>query len=180
VLQLLLTAALVLAAASGAAAAWALWQLVLAVRVIQDREVHDRSVRLMALFAPGIAATVQDARALLTWQPLAATARKLFPEECAALDRASGMTFPFSAEQIQAAHSRWTADWLAWEETHDSVYKLKAAEIEATLQMPGGSPAGRARLDAVEREKLARYQQRYEEYVRVGKALQAFLKGNAP
>jgi hypothetical protein len=31
----------------------------------------------------------------------------------------------------------------------------------------------RAKLDAVEREKLDSYQRRYEEYVRIAKALQA-------
>ena len=171
----LLAAALVLVAASGAAAAWALWQLVSAVRVAQGRDVRERSLRLMALFAPGVAAAAQDPRALLAWQPLAGTARKLFPEECAALDGAAGTTFPFSPEQIQAAQSRWTAEWLVWEQAHDSEYKLKVAEIEATLQGPDASPVGRARLDAVEREKLERYQRRYEEYVRVGKAFQALL-----
>jgi len=171
----LLAAAILLVAASGAAAAWALWSLVSAVRVAQDRDLRDRSLRLMTLFAPGVAAAAQDPRALLAWQPLAGTARKLFPEECAALDGASGARFPFSVEQIQAAHSRWTAEWLVWEEAHDSEYRLKVAEIEATLQGPGGSPVGRARLDAVEREKLERYQRRYEEYVRLGKAFQALL-----
>ena len=171
----LLAAALVLVAASGMTAAWALWQLVLAVREARDRDVGERSLRLMTLFAPGLAAADQDPRALLAWQPLAGTARKLFPEECAALDGAAGTTFPFSTEQIQAAHSRWTADWLVWERAHDSEYKLKVAEIEATLPGPAGSPVGRARLDAVEREKLERYQRRYEEYVRVGKAFQALL-----
>jgi hypothetical protein len=34
----------------------------------------------------------------------------------------------------------------------------------------------RARLDAVEREKLELYQRRYEEYVRVSKALQSLSK----
>ena len=171
----LLAAAILLVAASGAAAAWALWSLVSAARVAQDRDLRERSLRLMALFAPGIAAAAQDPRALLAWQPLAGTARKLFPEECAALDGASGTRFPFSVEQIQAAHSRWTAEWLVWEEAHDSEYRLKVAEIEATLQGPGASPVGRARLDAVEREKLERYQRRYEEYVRLGKAFQALL-----
>lgn len=170
-----LAAALVLLAASGAAAAWALWQLVSAARAAHDRDVRERSLRLMALFAPGVAAAAQDPRALLAWQPLAGTARKLFPEECATLDGASGTRFPFSADQIQAAHSRWTAEWLVWEAAHDSEYKLRVAEIEATLQGAGGSPLGRARLDAVEREKLERYQRRYEEYVRVGKAFQALL-----
>ncbi len=67
-----------------------------------------------------------------------------------------------------------------WEQAHDGEYKLKVAEIEAALQGPGGSPVGRARLDAVEREKLERYQRRYEEYVRVGKAFQAILTGLRP
>ena len=171
----LLAAAILLVAASGAAAAWALWRLVSAARVVQDRDLRERSLRLMALFAPGVAAAVQEPRALLAWQPLADMARKLFPEECAALDGASGARFPFSVEQIQAAHSRWTAEWLVWEQAHDSEYRLKVAEIEATLDGPGGSQVARARLDAVEREKLERYQRRYEEYVRVGKAFQALL-----
>jgi DNA-directed RNA polymerase len=103
------------------------------------------------------------------------TARNLFPDECVALDLASGVRFPFSAEQIQAAHARWTAEWLAWEETHDSEYTLKAAEIEATLRVSRDPSLDRARLEAVERQKLERYQRRYEEYVRVGKALQALM-----
>ena len=171
----LFAAALVLVAVLGTGVVWALWQLVSGLRAAQESEARERSLRLMTLFAPGVAAVAQDPRALLSWQPLALVARKLFPEECATLDRASGSTFPFSAECIQAAHSRWTTEWLAWEQAHSSEYRLKTAAIEATLQAPGGSPDGRVRLDAVEREKLQRYQHRYEEYVRVGKALQAFL-----
>ena len=37
------------------------------------------------------------------------------------------------------------------------------------------TPYGRARLEAVEREKLDRYQQRYEEYTRVSKALKTLF-----
>jgi hypothetical protein len=129
----------------------------------------------MALFAPAIAAGREDPRVILSWQPLAVMARKLFPEECAELDRASGTTFPFSADQIQAAHARWTADWLAWEQRYDSECKLKVAEIEAALSAPESAPLRRARLDAVEREKLERYQSRYTEYVKVAKALQALM-----
>ena len=110
---------------------------------------------------------------LLVWQPLATTARKLCPADFDALDRASGGRFPFSAEQIEAAHARWSADWLAWERTHDTEYKLKAATVEAELASSGRSALGRARLDAVEREKLDTYQRRYEEYARVSKALRA-------
>jgi hypothetical protein len=37
------------------------------------------------------------------------------------------------------------------------------------------SPARRARIEAIEREKLDLYQRRYEEYVRVAKALQMLI-----
>jgi hypothetical protein len=138
---------------------------------------HARVIEVMAVFAPGIAAAAHDPRALLTWHPLAAAARKVAPDAFEALDRASGSKFPFSAEQVQAAHAKWTAEWLAWERTHDTEYKLKAAIIEAELAAPAAAstPLGRQRLEAVEREKLELYQRRYEEYVRVAKALQALL-----
>jgi hypothetical protein len=100
-------------------------------------------------------------------------ARQLFPSESAALDRAAGGTFPFTSEHAQAAHAQWTADWLAWERTHDAAYKLKAAAAEQELVASGGAAAHRAKLDAIESEKLDLYQRRYSEYVRVAKALQA-------
>jgi len=124
------------------------------------------------MFAPGVAATQADPRAFLTWQPLAKAARQLSPDEFARLDAAAGGTFPFTSEQLQAAHAQWTADWLAWERTHDAEYKLKAAAAEHELAASDGSPIMRARLEAVEREKLDLYQRRYQEYVRVAKALQ--------
>jgi hypothetical protein len=114
----------------------------------------------------------RDPRAILEWQPLAAASRKLFPQEFAELDAAFGGMFPFNRDQIQNAHAQWTADWLAWEAAHDVEYKLKAATIEGELASGGASRLLRARLDAVEREKLDRYQRRYQEYVRVSKALQ--------
>jgi hypothetical protein len=43
------------------------------------------------------------------------------------------------------------------------------------LSVEAGSDLGRATLEAVEREKLELYQRRYEEYVRVGKALHALI-----
>jgi hypothetical protein len=132
-----------------------------------------RRLELLVLFAPGVAAAAQDPRALLVWQPLAATARALFPDDFAALDRAAGARFPFSREQVEAAHARWSADWLAWERTHDAEYKLKAGAAEEELRASPGSALLRARLDSVEREKLESYQRRYEEYTRVSKALRA-------
>jgi len=125
------------------------------------------------VFAPAVAAAYNDPRAYLVWQPIARTARQLFPAESAALDRAAGGAFPFTPDAIQAAHAQWTTDWLAWERAHDAEYKLKAAQAQAEFAASGGSDAARARADAIEREKLDLYQRRYAEYVRVAKALQA-------
>lgn len=142
-----------------------------AARTADEAARRLRRVQLLALFAPGVASAVADPRAILAWQPLAAAARKLFPEDFADLDRAAGASFPFSDEQIQAAHARWSAEWLAWERTHDAEYKLKAAAVEEQMKASGGSALLRAQLESVEREKLERYQRRYEEYTRVSKAL---------
>jgi hypothetical protein len=146
------------------------------IAAARDAAGRGRALQIMGVFAPAVSAADADLRALLVWQPMARTARHLFPDEFAALDRAAGGTFPFSGERIQAAHSRWTAEWLAWERTHDAEYKLKTAEVEQELLASGGSAVVRGRLDSVEREKLERYQRRYEEYVRVAKALQALLE----
>jgi hypothetical protein len=145
-----------------------LWQIVSEMRVAREDARRARTLSIVALFGPAVSAVQGDPKALLVWQPLASTIRRLFPEECASLDTAAGSSFPFNADMISTAHARWTADWLAWEGTHDATYKLKAAEAEEQVD----TPAGRARLDAVEREKLDLYQRRYEEYVRVAKALQ--------
>jgi len=143
-------------------------QIVTEMRAGREEARRARVLSIVALFGPAVAAVQDDPKALLVWQPLAATVRRLFPEECASLDASAGGMFPFSAEVIAAAHARWTADWLAWEHVHDATYKMKTAAAEQDV----GSPEGRARLDAVERDKLDLYQRRYEEYVRVAKALQ--------
>lgn len=167
---LIIAAIIVAAAAYGGARAVAR-----EIAGMREAAGRGRTLDLLAVFAPAVGAADADPRALLAWQPIARTARQLFPDEFATLDRAAGGTFPFSAERIQAAHARWTADWLVWERTHDAEYKLKAAEVEQELLASGGSTVVRGRLDGVEREKLDRYQRRYEEYVRVAKALQALL-----
>lgn len=125
---------------------------------------------LLALFAPAAAEAREDPRRLLAWQPTVAVARRLFGPAMARLDAAAGGAFPFSDADARDAHARWTAAWLAWERAHDEECKLKAAAAEAR----GGAEA-RAALAAIDREKLERYQQRYEEYVRVGKALAALF-----
>jgi hypothetical protein len=162
-----------IAAVIVAGAVWiAAQQIVSELRAARDDVARGRTLAILQAFAPGIGAAQADPRALLVWQPLARAARQAFPAECAALDKAAGGTFPFTPDQIQAAHARWTAEWLAWERRHDADYKQKAAELEQEVNASGGSAAARARLDAVEREKLDLYQRRYQEYVQVAKALQ--------
>jgi hypothetical protein len=156
-----------------AAAVWiAAQQIVSELRATRDDIARGRTLAILQAFAPGIGAAQADPRALLVWQPLARAARQVFPAECAALDKAAGGTFPFTPDQIQSAHARWTAEWLAWERRHDADFKQKAAELEREVTASGGSAAARARLDAVEREKLDLYQRHYQEYVQVAKALQ--------
>jgi hypothetical protein len=139
---------------------------------------RDASIQsLLATFGPAQADAQRDARLLLVWQPLAEATRKVFPDAFAALDTATGKRFPFDKDAIERAHAKWTADWLAWEKTHDEEYRLKAAAAEQDLQRATGEAAAlaRARLDRVQHEKIERYQQRYEDYIRTAKALQALI-----
>ena len=173
---------IILLSAGMVAAAIAWGCRLIAVRIAAAREVdiESRTLQVLTTFAPAVGACNADPRAILAWEPLARTARTLFPEEFARIDRATRAAFPFGADRIQAAHAQWTADWLGWERTHDAEYKLKAAGVEDELERSGGSALVRARLDAVEREKLDLYQRRYAEYVRVAKALQALTDTEGP
>jgi hypothetical protein len=168
--------ALVAAVVVAAVAVWSALAIVRELRAGREDARAERSLRLLALLAPGVSEASENPRALLVWQPLAATARALFPGEFAALDRAAGASFPVSSAQIEAAHARWTAEWLAWERAHDTEFKLKAAAAERELLERGDAPLEHARLDAIERQKLDLYQRRYEEYIRVAKALQALTE----
>jgi hypothetical protein len=158
---------------------WAAQQVAGELRAAREDASRARTLALLELFAPALRDAENDPRTLLAWQPCAKVARQLFPNECAALDRAAGAPFPFTPDQLQAAHARWTTDWLAWERAHDASYKLKAAAVEQELAAAGGSSALRSRLEAIEQEKLDLYQRRYAEYVRVAKALQT-LTGPQP
>ena len=160
------------AAIVAAAIGWAAYALVSELRAVRTEATRSRALAVLQTFSAGIAAAHTDPRALMTWVPLARAARQLLPAEFAQLDAAAGGSFPFSAARIQAAHAQWTAEWLAWERTHDAEYKLKAVVLERELAA-GESAIARARLDAVEREKLDLYQRRYQEYVQVAKALQS-------
>src|SRR5262249_4731877 len=155
-----------------AAILWGAQLVVGTLATVRDEQRRARTVSLLQLFAPAIAAAQQDPRALLVWQPLARSAGALSPDAFVELDRATGATFPFTAETLQAAHARWTADWLAWERSHDATYKRKAIEAQHALG-DTASAVARAQLEAIEQEKLELYQRHYEEYVRVAKRLQA-------
>ena len=139
-------------------------------RLRQHRE--DLAVLLLTTLAPDAARG--NPRDLLAWRPTAEAARRMFPDAVHDIERQTGEAFPFSHDAIDDAHARWTAEWLAWERRHDVEFKQRASALEAELREAGGStPAGRARLAALEDEKLQAYQQRYEEYVRVGNGLAA-------
>ena len=154
--------------------AWGCRRIASALNAMKSEIARGRTLQVLNAFLPASSAAA-DPRAVLAWEPLARTARQLFADEFAEIDRVSGTAFPYGTERIQAAHAQWTADWLAWERTHDAEYKLKAAAAEEELLQSGGSARLRAELDAIEREKLDRYQRRYAEYVRVAKALQALV-----
>ena len=142
----------------------------------QRREATRRS--LLMTFGPVAASAQEDPRRVLAWYPIAMMSRKLFPDAFRELDAASGSTFPFTKEHLHATHARCTADWLAWERAHDTEYSLKAATLEDEIAHAGGQPSPllRTRLAALEREKLERYQQRYQEYIEGSKALKALME----
>jgi hypothetical protein len=156
------------------AVAYAVWRL----RGILELRRRDATVqKLLAIFGPATAAVQHDPGQLLVWYPLAQHSRRLFPNAFAELDKAFGGAFPFPKEQLKSAHARCSSDWLAWERAHDAEYSLKTAEVEDEIARAGvATPLLRTRLAAVEQQKLERYQQRYEEYVRTAKALAAFIE----
>jgi len=170
---LLLTATIV------AAAAIVVGARLIAVEIRQSHRdaANVRTLTILQTLAPGIEAARSDPRALLVWHPIAQTLRRLCPDEFAVLDGAAGGPFPFPPDQLRAAHAQWTADWLAWERSHDADYKDRAAVAQQELEASRDSAAAHAKVDAVERQKLELYQRRYQEYIQVGKALQSLIGG---
>ncbi len=133
---------------------------------------------MLVTFGAAQAAVQADPALLLTWYPLAEAARELEPHAFAALDAASGTRFPFAPEQVERAHAKVSSEWLAWEQAHDEEYRLKAAAAEQDITRASGEAASlaRARLDRIQHEKIERYQQRYETYIRTARALQALIQ----
>jgi uncharacterized protein with LGFP repeats len=145
---------------------------------VRRRERNAAIHALVQTFGPAQAAAFADPAQLIAWHPLAEASRKLFPEAFAALDAATGARFPFPTAVVERAHAKVSSDWLAWEKAHDEEYRIRAAAAEQELARETGDAAAlaRARLDRIQLEKIERYQQRYEEYVRTSKALQALLE----
>jgi hypothetical protein len=170
---LVVVAPLVAAAVVVGAIVWAVIAIRRDLAKLRSDVERGRAVQILTAFAAAMADAEHNAKALITWQPIAAGARRAWPAEFAALDALVGGSFPFSTDQIRDAHARWTAEWLAWERMHDAEYKMRIAAAERDVATSGGAPYERARLDAVEREKLDHYQRRYEDYIRVAKKLQA-------
>jgi hypothetical protein len=158
---------------AGAALAYVLWRI---GDEMQRRRREATLQHLMAMYGPAAAAAQQDPKQLIVWYPVAQTSRRLFPEAFNQLDAAAGGTFPFTREQLKAAHAKWTADWLAWERAHDAEYSVKTAEVQAEIdRVPAPAPPLlRTRLALIEQQKLERYQRRYEEYIKTAKVLAAF------
>lgn len=142
-------------------------------RDLERRHRERLAMTFLTRVAPVVARA--DPRELLAWRGIAHTIRRMHPDIVADLEQVSGNRFPFSVALIEGAQARWTAEWLAWERQHDADYKVRARTAEVKLLADGldVTREGRARLAAIENEKLQSYQQRYEEYVRVASALKA-------
>ena len=159
--------------AVGAALALVLWRI---GDQLQRQRNEMALQHLLALFAPAAAAVQHDPGQLVVWYPLARASRKLFPAAFKSLDAAAGGAFPFTKDQLKAAHARCSSEWLAWERAHDAEYAIKIAQVQDEIERAGQSTLVRTRLAALEQQKLERYQQRYEQYVKTAKALAAFAE----
>ena len=135
---------------------------------------RDRQIQaLVETFGPLAAQAREHPRRLLAWHPMAERTRRLFPEAFQALET-TGERFPFSDQLIESVEANWTAEWLEWERNNDTEYREQSAVIEAALDTAEGTEAqvaARARLDTLERDRLERYQRRYQEYVEVSRGL---------
>ena len=147
----------------------------LLLREMRHRHRDSTVLKLIGIFGPSIARVQVEPRELPAWAGVARSARRVFPEAFSRLDAAGRGSFPFSSQFIEGAHARWTAVWLAWEREHDLTYKRLASEVEVELAQASSEQARllEARFGEIEQEKLQRYQERYEEYVRIGKAFAA-------
>ena len=142
-------------------------------QVLRERRRDAQVLGLLATFGPIVERAHTDPQTLLTWFPIAVTARRAFPDAFDTLDGDAAHRFPFSSDQLESAHASWTAEWLAWEGQHDVDYRRRSAVLEANAATGAAGDAARSGLELLERERLETYQRRYETYVKVSKALAA-------
>lgn len=153
-----------------------LFALVVLIKSIRKHQRQEILMQLFRMFSVPITQAQADPKVLARWSELSVQMRGLFPDIFRKVEASSGVPFPFSFELIESAHAKWTSDWLAWERKHDLEYKERIRAVESELNKVSESisdetSALRSRLNAIELEKLGRYQERYEEYVRVGKTI---------
>lgn len=161
--------ALALAAVAAATGLGAL----LVASALRARRRDAQILGLLAAFGGAAERARADPRVLLAWYPLADAARRAFPDAFGVLESEARPRFPFGPADLEAAHARWSTEWLDWERRHDAEHRARREAVEAELGQAAAAaaPPLRARLEALEQEKLERYQRRYEEYVRVSRAL---------
>jgi hypothetical protein len=93
-------------------------------------------------------AAAGDPRALLVWAPFAIIARKVFPDEFNELDQASGGRFRLPGN-ISVGARAMAADWLAWEQRHDSDYSSRPPRQR--IDHRSGAPATLVRASRCDR-----------------------------
>ena len=166
-----------IALAAVAAAIW--FGAALVARRLVSRRRDAQILGLLATFGPAAERAQADPRVLLAWYPLASAARRAFPAAFRTLEPGGEARFPFSAADLEAAHARWSTEWLDWERRQDVEHRARREALEAELGQATDetAPPLRARLEALEQEKLEQYQRRYEEYVRVSRALKQLTEG---
>ncbi len=152
------------------------------VLTLRKGQLETQILSLLATFVPVLRQARSDPRVLLACHPAVGAARKCFPEAFSRLEGDGSPGFPFSDSDIETTLERWTADWLEWEQEHESNYQRKVAAIDAALE--GGVPESKAvalrtELQVVEQEKLDSYQRRYSEYVGISRALQQLTQSAA-
>ena len=150
--------------------------------VSQTRRAREERLvlEILKLFKTARIDGKADPQSLVAWSELGGISRRLFPSAFERLDRATEGRFPFSDKFIEETHSRWTSEWLSWEQQHDREYKGKAMAIESQLKSVQDQEKDvfLQRLDFVNSEKLQTYQSRYEIYVKVGKSIAGLKSSN--